>query len=562
MNCRSGTSGQITWQVRDSSEGACDDTSHPIQFLFARGHVLNKGISAPAAVSAPELSASYLERGPREFSRLVEGTLSFALWDGEARRLILSTDRLGLHPIYYYFYRNNLLVSWKVEDLVPHVPDSRVDMMSLSAQVAGFLLPEGRTFYEGIRRVPAGMIVTVDEDGFRLKRYWSLDEVTALRLPDDDAYREALRERLSAVHSDWLRVLPAPAGIALSGGMDSTSVAAVVRELDFRQRIRAFSWLHPGLPEADESEEIREVCRVLDLDLTPIRADQQWTLSDPQGLRTPREGPEAHYYRESWEAIFQEAASRGHSYLFSGVGGDELFGSISAYPDLFLSGRWISLAAQLGRERKDPGFNLRYIFRSTLDPLLRNRFPAWERKRTRLPAGLTKNTRERVRGLLPPPLRARRGDLGRRLRIRWLQNLARNTLLLRISRIAGRFEMVMIHPLLDRRIVEFAASLSATHNSCAGKDKLVLRRAFEGILPAPVLQRKRKITVESLFHRGFRERETEKIWPLLRDMRAAELGLVDQASLQDQYRLYLKGEGHGLGIWNAVSVEDWLRRYF
>ena len=296
MSWRSGTSGQITWQVRASSEGARNDTSHPLQFLFVRGHVLNEGISAPAAASA---AASTLERGPREFSRLVEGTLSFALWDSEARRLILSTDRLGLHPIYYYFYRNNLFVSWKVEDLVPHVPGSRVDMTSLSAQVAGFLLPEGRTFYEGIRRVPAGMIVTVDEDGFRLKRCWSLEEVTALRLPDDDAYREALRERLSAVHSDWLRVLPAPAGIALSGGMDSTSVAAVVRELDSRQRIRAFSWLHPGLPEADESEDIREVCRVLDLDLTPIGADQRWTLSDPQGLRTPREGPEAHYYRES-----------------------------------------------------------------------------------------------------------------------------------------------------------------------------------------------------------------------------------------------------------------------
>ena len=63
------------------------------------------------------------------------------------------------------------------------------------------------------------MIVTVDEGGFRLKRYWSLEEVPELRLPDDGAYVEALGECLSSVHRDWLRVLPVPMGITLSGGL-------------------------------------------------------------------------------------------------------------------------------------------------------------------------------------------------------------------------------------------------------------------------------------------------------------------------------------------------------
>ncbi len=77
------------------------------------------------------------------------------------------------------------------------------------------------------------------------------------------------------------------------------------------------------------------------------------------------------------------------------------------------------------------------------------------------------------------------------------------------------------------------------------KNKMLLRRTFRETLPAAIIQRRRKITVESLFHRGFRERETEKVWPLLRDMRSAQLGLVDEASLQDQYRIYLKGGGLG-----------------
>ena len=516
----------------------------------------------PASASDAGLETLYLRHGPRQLATLLEGDVSFSLWDSAAKRLILSTDRLGLHPIYYGLSGSDLFVSWALEELVQHVADSRLDMKSLSARVAGFLLPEGRTCYDGIRRVPAGMIATVDERGFRLQRYWRLEEVPKLQLPNDGAYVEALGECLSRVHRDWLRVLPPPMGIALSGGLDSTSVAAAFRKIDSTRSIRAFSWVHPGLPEADESEGIADACRTLDLELTRIEADRYWTLCDARGLRTSRQGPEVHYYRESWEATFMEAASADYRCLLSGVGGDELFGGISCYPDLLFSGRWIALVTQLSLERKEPGFGLRYIFRSMLDPWLRNRFRAWERKRMRLPAWLTEVTRQEARQLLLPPVPSGGGDFGRQVRIRFLQNLARNTQVLEVSRMAGCFGLEMIHPLLDRRLVEFAASLPSSQNFYAGKDKMILRRTFRETLPAAIIQRRRKITVESLFHRGFRERETEKVWPLLQDMRSAELGLVDESSLQDQYRHYLKGGGSGQGIWSAVVVEDWLRRYF
>ncbi len=247
----------------------------------------------------------YLRYGPRQLATLLEGDLSFSLWDDAAKRLILSADRLGLHPVYYAHNGRDLFVSWDPEDLVRHLPDSRLDMTSLSARVAGVLVPEGRTFYDGIRKVPAGMIATVDESGFQLKRYWGLKEVPELQLPDDGAYVEALSECLSRVHRDWLRVLPSPMGIALSGGLDSTSVAAAMRKIDSSRSVRAFSWVHPGLPEADESEGIEEVCRTLDLELTRIEADRYWTLCDARGLRTSRRGPEVHYYGRVGKRLFR-----------------------------------------------------------------------------------------------------------------------------------------------------------------------------------------------------------------------------------------------------------------
>ncbi len=566
MSWRSGVAGSIRWKARSSWDDPPPIPGDSIPLLFRQGHLLNpSSILAGGSASADQ---AYLSKrqfrafGPRRFSNLLEGDVSFAAWDAMESRLVLCADRMGCHPIYYCFNDSDLFVSWGVEDLLQYCPDPAFNRTSLAAHLSGFLLPADETFYKRIKRVPPGVVATLDAGGLELESYWTPGKVRPLKLSGQPEYCDALRGHLGAVRRDWLGTLTGPAGIALSSGLDSTSVAASFREGDPGLSKRAFSWVHPTLPEADESEGVEQVCKRLGLKLERIEADRFWTLCGPAGLTSPRAGPEVHYYAEGWKETFGRAAYLGHRYLLSGVGGDELFGSISSYPDLLLSGRWTSLAAQLARGRKHAGFGPRYLFRTVLDPLLRNRFAAWDWRRCRLPAWLTDRTRETARQFLQPPLSAGRGDFGRQLRIRWLGNLARNTQVMRVSSLGLDSGVEMIHPFLDRRVVEFAAALTAEHTYEAGTDKMILRRAFKNSLPLATTDRKKKITVEALFHRGFRERETEKVWPLLREMRASEIGLIDEAPLREQYRRYLEEGTAGQGIWHAICVEDWLRRYF
>lgn len=118
------------------------------------------------------------------------------------------------------------------------------------------------------------------------------------------------------------------------------------------------------------------------------------------------------------------------------------------------------------------------------------------------------------------------------------------------------------HPLLDHRLLEFAASLPADQSFRGGESKTVVRNALRGLLPEEVVEQRGKVVPSAISRRGLAEREQGKIWPLLRDMRAAELGLVDEERLREGYRDYLAGDRRSGLFWYAVTLEAWLREHF
>lgn len=128
--------------------------------------------------------------------------------------------------------------------------------------------------------------------------------------------------------------------------MDSTSVAAALRKVAPQSELTALRWIAPELPEADESRFSQAVRRRLGYADVIVWADRHWPMKNGSGIRTLRGSPFLGFYTELWDASFQAAREHGVRYLFSGVSGDNLFGgSIGAYADLLLTGRWRSLAA-------------------------------------------------------------------------------------------------------------------------------------------------------------------------------------------------------------------------
>jgi hypothetical protein len=115
---------------------------------------------------------------------------------------------------------------------------------------------------------------------------------------------------------------------------------------------------------------------------------------------------------------------------------------------------------------------------------------------------------------------------------------------------------------LDHRLLEFAASLPTDQTFRAAQRKIIVRNAMQGLLPPVVLEMWDKILPGAITHRGLREREQSKVLHLMTDMRAAELGFVDQPRLLQAYQDYLAGRNNSAIFWNTLTLEDWLRRWF
>jgi asparagine synthase (glutamine-hydrolysing) len=131
-----------------------------------------------------------------------------------------------------------------------------------------------------------------------------------------------------------------------------------------------------------------------------------------------------------------------------------------------------------------------------------------------------------------------------------------------LTRQAAEHGIELRQPLRDHRLIEFAATLPPDQVFRAGQWKFVLRNAMAGRLPGEVLSHRRKIVPDSIFRRGLWERERDRVRDLFVDMRAADLGLVEPATLRAAYERYFEGPGGDSRFWQALTLESWLRRHW
>jgi asparagine synthase (glutamine-hydrolysing) len=184
--------------------------------------------------------------------RHLRGMFAFAVWDGRRRRLFCARDRLGIKPFYYSLQGRRLIFGSEIKTLL-EFPAMRAELnkTALPEYLAfGYSTGSG-TLFAGVKRLEPGHWLTVDERGtFKVERYWDLLDSYSHKEPrpfeqDVRNYRELLEQ---AVQSHLMSDVPL--GMLLSGGLDSSVVAALLR----RQRKDPIQTFSVGYPEAESSE--------------------------------------------------------------------------------------------------------------------------------------------------------------------------------------------------------------------------------------------------------------------------------------------------------------------
>ena len=202
----------------------------------------------------------YEELGPRCVERL-NGMFAFALWDEARRELLLARDRFGKKPLYYAQVGRSLIFGSELKSLLEHPScPSELDPEGLSRYLALEYVPTPYAIFTGVRKLPGGHVLRWRDGRVSVDRYWSLSFASGPSADDpdtDDEYAEELTARLREAVRRRL-MSDVPLGAFLSGGIDSSSIVAMMVEAMPSRDVKTFS-IGFGERSFDESEHARRV---------------------------------------------------------------------------------------------------------------------------------------------------------------------------------------------------------------------------------------------------------------------------------------------------------------
>jgi len=202
--------------------------------LIARGHRYR-------SQSDTETIVHLYEEYGKDCVQHLRGMFAFAIWDAKRKTLFIARDRLGIKPLYYRLTPNNLVFGSEIK-VVLTFPGDRPEFnrSGLPEFLAFGYLSSDATFYRGIQKLMPGHRLEVGEDGrVSVEQYWDLSAAPEHRDRDEHYYVETYRELLEGAVSSHL-MSDVPLGVFLSGGLDSSAVAALMTKIR-REPIETFS---------------------------------------------------------------------------------------------------------------------------------------------------------------------------------------------------------------------------------------------------------------------------------------------------------------------------------
>ena len=542
-------------------------------------------LAAPlsALTDSDLILASYRQWGQDCANRLI-GDFAFAIWDRRRQEVFCASDPFGVKSLFYFESDRLFAFASEIKSLLalPEVPCCLNELRVAEYLVTLFEDRSG-TFYEGIHHLPGAFTLTVGRARSQARQYWALDPKRELRLASSQAYVEAFRDLFTEAVRCRTRSAY-PVGAALSGGLDSSSIACLARNSS-TGALRTFSLVFPELPAEDR--------RVID-ERTQIQAVLDTGGFDPQWIHADRLSPmgqieRMHFHLDHanfapnlylhW-AMYDAANAGGARVFLDGFDGDSTVShGFERLTELAQTLRWRTLWREAGllSQNQLHGIATRRIVKEyCLKPLTpRWAFLAWHFLHGRRREAAGKNI------LISAPLKNRTGIETRarallRPQTRWsLTRTARefhwqtiNQALYAYSldiadKAAAAFSLEARYPFFDKRVMEFCLALPSDQKLGAGWNRWILRRAMQGILPAEIQWRRTKGNLSPNFHRRLLDFERENLERVALHDPGPLAPYVDREAMRSAYHEYQKNhvrtQGESIQLFAAVNLALWLR---
>lgn len=538
-----------------------------------RADLLHRGHRFKGRSDTEVIVHAYEEEGPSCLARL-DGIFAIALWDGRQRRLFLARDRLGVKPLYYAYDGARVLFGSELKALL-NAPDLdlQMDPLALEDYFSLGYVPGPKTIFQGVHQLPAGHYALCDANGLALHRYWTLQFGT--RITDS---LEACEERVLALTREAVQrqmISDVPLGAFLSGGIDSSVVVALMAQACGRT-IQTFS-IRFAEASYDESPFARQVSRLYGTEHHEILCDPRACVSFLPKLPYYADGLFADPSLVPTYVVSQEAR-RAVTVVLSGDGGDEVFAGYPTYQaDALLAWyrrvpRWLQPpleAAVRALPVSSKKLNAAYIARKFLEGsrVPREQAHYWWRtvfsdeEKDRL---VRREWRQQVNGYNAFESFQRQFQAVRDCAepLDQYQTVDVNTwlvddILVKVDRMSMAHALEARVPLLDQRLVEYAASIPTSWRMRGLRTKYLFKRVAARLLPAHIVHRKKSGFLPALsawFHSEWRDLLGDTLSPSA----VQRLGWVEGSYVQQlMEEHWQRKQDHGFKLWNLLMLCWW-----
>ncbi len=542
-------------------------------FLEIRRELEAKGYRFNTRCDTEVILLGYIEWGEQCVAKL-NGMFAFAIWDNRYQQLLLVRDRVGKKPLYYYHHGQTFafaseLKALRVGDFCP----DEMDLEALDCYFSFGYIPAPKSIYKAVKKLPASRYLRVSEKACVETKYWDLSFADPVPRTLDEATEEFAALLDEAVRCRLMSEVPL--GIFLSGGLDSTLVAAsMARAMNAPVITNSIGFDAQDFNELPLAREVAEHIKadhhefIVKPQITDILGKIAWHFDEPfaDSSAVP-----------TWYVC--QMAKQKVTVALSGDGGDEGFGGYTFRytPHILESRIRATLPAILrqpifglmgaiwpGSARLPKPLRLKTIFEnlSVSDAEAFYRDLIWLRDETRA-ALYSHDFMKALRGFTPMemvnPLYAGSDtpDALGRSQDTDIHFYMTDDVLVKVDRMSMAHSLEVRSPLLDYRILEFAARLPSNLKIQKSKGKMLLRKLASQRLPAS-LENRPKLGFSIPAAAWLRSELKPVIEEILLDIHSPIATIVEGKKIRSLWKEHLEGSrDHSVFFWGIMMLELW-----
>ena len=538
--------------------------------LLARGHLFRSRTDTEVIIHL------YEEHGV-DCVKQLRGMFAFAIWDAKRRRLFMARDRVGIKPLYYCQTQDALYFASELKAIIadPAVPRD-ICAPAIRQFLSFFHVPGENTLFQSVKKLLPGHYLLAADGKISISQYWDLQFTGERRTKPFDEVVEELYGLLGSTVRDHM-IADVPVGVLLSGGVDSSALLSfAVEKTD--KKVSTFTVGFDSGQVVDERPYARMAAQKFGTEHHEISITEQdfwdflpsyvWHMEEPVC-----EPPAVALY-------YVSKLARSHvKVLLSGEGGDEAFAGYPNYPNMMRLERLGSILGPLSRPVGAAACMAGALFGESrfrrYGQALGRSLPAYYFSRTSGPMSFfnrqasvisTWKFLEHTSAMSPTDFIAQLARpveneslLNRMLYVdskTWLPD----DLLVKADKMTMANSLELRVPLLDHKILEFAASLPADFKVRGRETKRVLKAAFAKVLPAEILNRRKAgfpVPYESWLRREFKN----QIRDILLSDRALSRGYFERNEIN---RLLCANEREGglaKEVFSLLVLELWHQQF-